>query len=135
MIRPVGVLTVILLTILFAGAVEAKPIKGKVRHPPPVASDTTRLRDAQTAPHPSPDLLSGPAGPARPAPPASPPFPPAPATSMPGSRRVGQAADVGYVCRQTCGVKRSECIVSGASACDSAWSRCVIDCNLPPAHP
>ncbi len=124
------VIAVILLAAALAGQTEAKPAKGRGQHPTP-ATDPTRLRGAQTAPILSKDPLSGPTGPARPVSPVAPPFPAAPGAAYTRPNAAGFPADPGSECRNTCSVRRSQCIITGGSACDSGWSSCVIDCNLP----
>ena len=111
---------------LTVAASDAKPAKSRGRRPPPASVDTTRLRGAQTNPSASAGLLEPPAAPQRPQSPRPPQSPLAPSAGM--ARLSGDPASE---CRQVCNTKRSQCITQEASSCDSAWSTCVIDCNLP----
>jgi hypothetical protein len=111
---------------LAVAASDAKPAKSRGRRPPPAAVDTTRLRGALSDPFPPPGPLDPPAAPQRPQSPRPPQSPLAPSVGI--ARLSGDPASE---CRQVCNTKRSQCITQEASNCDSAWSTCVIDCNLP----
>jgi len=78
-------------------------------------ADSVKLRDVLAAP----------------APPQPPPALRAP--SLPAVPQLGLRSpqDNAVLCRQTCATARYQCLVEETGACDSAWSTCVINCNLP----
>ncbi len=96
---------------------------------PQASSNASQAASAQGAD--APRLRDGLA---LPAPPAAPGPPPSPAMTTAAPLKLRAPQDNGAECRQACAAQRYRCMAGEPGTCDSTWSTCVINCNLPGAR-